>query len=215
MRIYLFRHGEPQTAVDGLVAGGGTDCELSDHGREMTLQNARHVVDAGIDCIITTGMHRTDVMGRFLNTEYGIPHMVEADFREWHLGSLEGGTWNAFVSIPRCQEYITGVRVADTEPTEQLMERVSRACDRILALPHKAIAINGHFMVNNAILNHLLKHDPRMQYRQDYGCLNVIETSPEPTVMELNTIRYNPSLLRNHNAKTTIDSHLSNAKTNV
>ena len=179
--IYLFRHGAVEEAYDGRCRGS-TDCELSEQGMLMAQANAEFLIRQKIDAIVTTGMKRTDYMGKLVVEALDIPNITYPELAEMRLGKWEGQRWDAICKeTPELYAAFSrdplSVHVPSAEDPEDYRKRVIDGWQRITEYPASSIGVNSHRITNAIILAHIRQTTAKLE--QEAGCMNEIEVTDD------------------------------------
>lgn len=197
--IYLLRHGEVEDAYKDRTRGSGTDCLLSPAGKRMSLINARFLVLNRVQRVITSGMKRSDYLGKYLSRHYGINHEIDTDFRELGLNEWEGRLFDDIkkahpeASAKFMANPLSGAFPGMEDPVE-CERRVLAAWERALEADIQEQAIVAHGVINTVILRAIakLREFPLLQ---EIGCMNEIVVEPPPKLVRTNVLLYTPEML--------------------
>lgn len=89
MIVVIIRHGETPQNVRG-VFQGQSDPDLDDVGIERFKEVGRLLKDEAWDAIYSSNYKRAMASARFLTADIKVPRYTSADFKERHLGTLDG-----------------------------------------------------------------------------------------------------------------------------
>ncbi len=181
MRLYLFRHG----AVSQLdLYFGQFDNPLSEAGLAQSDAIAGVVQDLELAAVYTSDLGRSVEAGRRIQRAVGLPFVADERLREIHLGWADGearSEADARDPALRDRTYTSLVEAPFTEGGEtvpELAERV-RAFLAECTARHRGrkVVVIGHNTPNRIILGDALglPLSGIFSFRQDFGCLNVIE----------------------------------------
>jgi len=92
-RLYLVRHGQSAGNAEGRFGGHGTT-PLSELGVQQAEKTARLLAKEGVDIIYSSDLLRAVQTAEPLGKLLGIAVNATADFRERHVGVLEGLTFD-------------------------------------------------------------------------------------------------------------------------
>src|ERR1035437_6570643 len=92
-RLFLIRHGQSAGNAEGRFGGHGPT-PLSDLGRDQAEKTAKALVKEGIDAIYTSDLLRAVETAEPLARLLDLPIHSSPDFRERHVGVLEGLTFD-------------------------------------------------------------------------------------------------------------------------
>lgn len=108
--IWYVRHGESESNVRGVFAGGQDDTPLTDNGREQAHHAGKKLKDLGIrfDQVIASPLSRTRETAQIIAAELRFEKtkiMIDDRFREYDVGSgngisYEGATSQLLTSFP-------------------------------------------------------------------------------------------------------------------
>ncbi|MBI2025675.1 histidine phosphatase family protein [Candidatus Kaiserbacteria bacterium] len=79
--VYLIRHGESESNVDGVYRG--RDAELTDTGREQAKAVAGRIKRIGVEALITSTFPRAHETAAIIGECIGLPVETEEQFGEW------------------------------------------------------------------------------------------------------------------------------------
>jgi alpha-ribazole phosphatase len=166
-RIYLLRHGEPETRG---VLLGQSNAGLSAAGRTFVA----HLQLPRYESVYTSPLRRCLETCIHLNlTPTILPELAEITYGEW-----DGLTWEEIerrwpeIARSKLQDWF-GVTPPGGELWSAFEGRVGRALERILSGPQPAIVV-GHEAVH-AVIAARLTGQPQISFRQRYGELIDIE----------------------------------------
>jgi len=92
-RLYLVRHGQSAGNAEGRFGGHGPT-PLSELGMQQAQKTARLLAKEGVDLIYSSDLLRAVQTAAPLGELSGIAVNATADFRERHVGVLEGHTFD-------------------------------------------------------------------------------------------------------------------------
>lgn len=178
--IYLLRHGEVEKKYLDCFKGK-IDCNLSTKGKKTSLKNAHFLLSQSIDFVITSGLKRTDYVGKLLKKQ-GITHQVISDFQEIDFGDCSGKTWaeiqqkfpdvvNSYITDVKSLQYPNGEKILDAQT------RVIKAWKKLLNTTFTKAAIVGHSGINALLIAYLNQVD-----------INNVETQSLGDIIELRVI---------------------------
>lgn len=134
------------------VFSSTTDTPLAAEGIEQCRAAGKSLVEAGIDCIVSSPFTRAQQSAEVIADELGIDRayiVLNENFVERSFGPLEGTQYKPNMEM----DHIDGV-----EHSEELIARVAKGLDELRALPADTILVVSHGAVGRA-LNHLLHPD--------------------------------------------------------
>ena len=192
--VDLIRHGEP---VGGRrYRGNGTNDPLSELGwqqmwRAVGEENPWHQV-------VTSPLERCRAFAAALACRHELPLAVEPELREVGMGSWEGRTPAEVrerepASYERFYRDPVGQRPPGAEPLENLIVRVGRAYDTLVAChPGRHLLLVVHAGVMRALAGRVLRAAPERWYRIriDYaGLIRIRHGTFGPVLEYLNARR--------------------------
>lgn len=186
--LLLIRHGEsaparPDTPFP-LVDGHG-DPELAPAGRDQALRVAQRLAGEHIDAIYVTSLRRTAETAAPLARRLGLVPQVEAELREVHLGSWEGGLFRKMVAEkhPVAQRMWAEERwdvIPEAEPGAAFAVRVRQAVERLTAShPDEQLAVFTHAGVIGQVLALASDSRPFAFVGADNGSISHIVVTPQ------------------------------------
>jgi len=145
-RVLYVRHGQSETNLRGVFAGGNDDTPLTDLGREQAKNAGRELKGEKVDRIICSPLSRTYETARIIAKEIGFnPNKIQKDKRlqEYDIGSgngmpVEGMTAAKMVSLP------------GTEDPQAFAQRVKEGLQAIAGLEGVTVIV-GHGGVGRII----------------------------------------------------------------
>jgi probable phosphoglycerate mutase len=159
--ILLVRHGESRPATPEepfpLVDGQG-DPELAPDGRRQAVAVGERLRHLPISAVYVTKLRRTHETAAPLCEHLGIPHRLDPDLHEVHLGEWEGGVFRikAHENDPlflRMQQEQRWDVIPGGESHEQLEARISRGLTRIVeAHPNELVVA----VLHGGVIGHIL-----------------------------------------------------------
>ena len=163
-RILLVRHGESAPAHPDRpfpLAGGHGDPPLHPDGEAQAIAvGERLAATESIDAIYVTTLQRTHQTAEPLAQLTGIRPVVEADFREVHLGEWEGGELRvrAAAGDPAFLDAMARQRwdlIPGAEPLADFDRRLQAALKRVVAAhPDQTVVA----VVHGGVIGQLLAH---------------------------------------------------------
>lgn len=113
-RLVLVRHGEPISAVEGIVGGPKGDTGLTERGRTQVRTVAARLAESGelgvIDALYASSLPRAIETAELLAPALGgVAITVRHDLREHDPGEFDGLKWSAAIAQNRIPDF-------DTEP---------------------------------------------------------------------------------------------------
>lgn len=140
--FYLARHGESQSNLERLCAGGGYDSPLTSLGHEQAknlAQRIRDNKDISFDVIIHSGMKRAHDTAKAVHAHF--PHLEfkkHEHFMEHHIGDWEGQNWDDIAPL-----WLKGVNPPNGETWGDFHKRVANAYN-VLKPVYKSPLIVAH-----------------------------------------------------------------------
>ena len=171
-RLYLIRHGQSAGNAEGRFGGHGPTA-LSDLGIKQAAKTAKMLAKEGIDVIYSSDLHRAMQTAEPLAKLLDVEVRAVGEFRERHVGVLEGLTFDEskeqhptdyFALVNRNINHV----ISGGESYRHLLKRITQKLHEILrAHQHQRIAIFTHTGVICFMTLHLLgaihrgtKHTP-------------------------------------------------------
>ena len=156
--IFLFRHGDVEDRFKKRFRGA-LDVGLSPLGQKMSEVNADFLAKLPIDLVITSGLQRTDFVGKLVKAK-GVAHLVERRFREAQFGDWEGKNWEEVIALypeesKRYKEDFLNMQFPGGESVATLRSRLDEAWCEVVKRPEKRIAIIGHSTGNGCLMANL------------------------------------------------------------
>lgn len=181
MRLMLFRHG---AVLRRDLYFGQFDNPLSPEGETQSEAIAEALAGVDLAACYTSDLGRASDAGRRIQRRVGLPFTVEARLRELHLGWADG--------LPRLEAEGRDASLRDrTYPSLALLpfteggETVGDLAARVrpflreLTEHHRGrkVAVVAHNTTNRVLLGDALglPLEAVFSFRQDFGCLNIIE----------------------------------------
>lgn len=181
MTIYLLRHGDIESGGRKRFIGQ-TDVPLTQKGRAQAAMWQEMFETKRLDMIYTSNLARCADTARTIAGCRSVPVKPVPEFREIHLGKLEGLAMDDVrKQLPdewkQRGENMTTYRPDGGESFEDLKRRVVPVFDAIAGKHEGDILIVAHAGVNRIILCHILGIPLSNLFRieQSYGCLNILE----------------------------------------
>ncbi|MGZ3716047.1 MAG: histidine phosphatase family protein [Ktedonobacterales bacterium] len=149
--LYLIRHGEALTNVDGSVAGTQGDKGLTDHGREQARRLRDRLTATGeiqADVLIASTLERARQTAEIIAPALGLPIIADDDVQEMRVGEADGMSHDEFIATHGKPDF----RRSPFKPLSpggenwpHFVVRVATALDRIVREHHgKTIVIVCH-----------------------------------------------------------------------
>ena len=161
-KILLLRHAEVELACRGTFCGH-QDVNLSENGRNQSIDIAPFLADSGIEAVFSSPMKRVqqtiDPTLKRLRLRH---HSVIHDLREVDFGSWTGVKWQDIDDRPdfspaNWMQHLENGEIDDAEPLEDFRDRVDKALETILTPPVPGnLLIASHGGVIRMILSLLL-----------------------------------------------------------
>lgn len=190
--LLLIRHGESAPARPDkpfpLVDGQG-DPELAPEGRQHAERVAERLGTESIDAVYVTTLRRTVQTAAPLAARLGLTSGVEADLREVHLGSWEGGLLRKMVAEnhPVAQRMRAEERwdvIPGAEPAEEFAARVRKAVERLAGKhPGQRLAVFTHGGVIGQVLSLASGSRPFAFLGADNGSISHIVVTGESWIV--------------------------------
>ncbi len=140
--IYFVRHGETQANVDGLIAGGEFESQLTENGKNQAKKAGQKLKDKNIEIIVSSPMERTRDTAKIIAKEIGYDPakiLIDEAFIEV-LNKYYSGKPYAV----RDQHLKEGKLIEDIEHPDKVMARVKAGFERIKKLPAERILLVSH-----------------------------------------------------------------------
>ncbi|MCY4581784.1 MAG: histidine phosphatase family protein [Chloroflexi bacterium] len=192
-RWYLVRHGETVWNRDGRIHGH-VDAELNEHGRQQMRRMARRLADCRFSAAYASDLGRAVESARIIVEGYGVSVETDPDLREFSYGAWEGLTpEEAEAQDPEAYAERMALEpdafaAPNGENTAQLLHRVRRFCERIVAHhePSEDVLVVAHAGSIRALLVCLLglPDDRFWRFTVDCGSLSVVRSHPDGRVLE-------------------------------
>lgn len=138
-RVLLVRHGETPWNRDGRLQGWAP-VPLSDRGREQARAVGAALADRyDVDAVTASDLRRARETAELAAEPLGVTPAFDSDWRERHLGVLQGLTYQAIderhpeYSLSQVGEAAVDARPDGGESLADLRKRVLDAWDRLLA----------------------------------------------------------------------------------
>lgn len=190
--LLLIRHGESAPARPDepfpLVDGQG-DPELAPEGRRHAERVAERLGTERIDAVYVTTLRRTVQTAAPLAARLGLTARVEADLREVHLGSWEGGLFRRMVAEnhPVAQRMRAEERwdvIPGAEPAEEFAARVRKAVERLAGKhPGQRLTVFTHGGVIGQVLSLASGSRPFVFLGADNGSISHIVVTGESWIV--------------------------------
>jgi alpha-ribazole phosphatase len=181
MRLYLFRHG---AVAERELYFGQYDNALSPDGERQSQAIADALADLDLAAVYTSDLTRSADTGRRIQRRTGMPFAADARLRELHLGWADGMSRDeAHAREPRLADrrYDSLVEAPFTDGGESVpaLAARARAFLREIASRHRGrkVAVVAHNTTNRVFIGDALglPLEHIFSFRQDFGCLNIIE----------------------------------------
>lgn len=180
MRVFLCRHGETVNNVAGVLGGDKGNC-LTPLGRRQARLLAARLAGLRVDAVYSSSMLRALETAGFTCRRVRREAVVVPEFREMHLGELEGLPFEqAELRHPRVFDRIFANPWYRPRGGESLRSLQARAMPRFMNLvdrhPGENVAVFAHNLVNRVILASLLgiPLERARVLKQYNACLNVL-----------------------------------------
>lgn len=125
--FYFVRHGESEYNQRGLVAGGKTDCPLTEKGMTQALHLKSKILAMGIKHVISSPLIRAKRTAEIAWS--GVP-IIDENLREFDLGVFEGkldkGVTEYIINLPY------EISVPNGESKKQFAQRITSSINRWL-----------------------------------------------------------------------------------
>lgn len=180
--IFLFRHGDVEDRYKKRFRGA-LDVNLSPLGEQMSQANAKFLVEKPVDVVITSGLKRTDFVGKLVAAQ-GIRHEVEPRFAEARFGEWEGKSWAEVTALfPEAaktykQDFLN-MQFPGGEAVVDLRTRLLGAWNDVLSRPESRIAIIGHSTGNGCLMSHFKNMTFAKVGMQIIGSFHEIHVTPQ------------------------------------
>lgn len=190
--IFLVRHGESAPAVMDrpfdLVDGQG-DPPLAPDGEDQARRVGERLAGERLDAVYVTTLQRTAQTAAPLVARIGLELLVEADFREVHLGDWEGGEFRHRVAEgdPVAAEMFRTERwdaIPGGEPQADFEARLRAAVERVAAAhPDQRVAVFTHGGVIGCLIRLATGASPFAFVGADNGSISHLVVTPERWVV--------------------------------
>jgi len=196
LRLYLMRHGEIESALDGRLCGH-TDAKLSWAGIEQSHRLANELEAVPLAAVYTSDLGRAVFAAQLIAGTHGLTPLPIRDLREANMGDWEG---RPLAEIALAQPQMVSCLFTDPstfrypggESFADFRARVDAAtCEIFAAHREGEIAVVAHGGVCRLIIGGLLDVPPGnlLRLSQDFGCVNVVDVfDGQPLVSLLNYI---------------------------
>lgn len=181
-QIWLIRHPEIENA-DSRYFYGSSDVGLSPRGVEQAGRLAEFLQKNNLKRIITSGLKRSDYLGRMVARTEDISWEVEPFIKEMHFGRWEGMP-AAEVERTEPERYKDclyadmNFRFPGGESVREFFDRVKKGLEKIVKESDESlIAIITHSGVVRMVLMDILNFDYQAywRFRIDYGSLTALD----------------------------------------
>lgn len=190
--LTLVRHGETSANVDG-VWHGSTDTPLTQRGLRQARQVARYLAASRSDArgLYASPLARARLTAEAIGRRLGLAPRVEADLREYHLGSFEGLTYRELIGRHRLFERMRldpDHAPGGGESPRRVAERFAGALRRIAARhPGERAIVVGHGGALTLALGWILDRDAAHWRRVMDNCaVTDLVLEPEPRLLCFN-----------------------------
>jgi alpha-ribazole phosphatase len=192
-RLYLVRHGQVE-GYERVPIYGHTDVLLTEVGLLQFEKLAERLRLTKLTAIYSSDLKRAVTGARIIGRHHDVPHHVFPELREIYFGDWEGlGLQHVRERFPenirhRMTDPVNFRSPGNGETIGELSQRVMPCFENILSRQGgRDFLIVGHGAVNRVILCNALGLDLPHMFRlhQDYGCLNIVDYSPDSTVLRL------------------------------
>jgi alpha-ribazole phosphatase len=192
-RLYLVRHGQV-VGFDGLRANGHTDVDITEIGRIQMESLADRLRLTNIQAIYSSDLKRATKGAQIIGRHHDVRHRIVQELRELYFGDWEGmpiaDIREAYPGeLEKRKEDIANYRPpGGGESMRDLSDRVMPFFSKILeSQKGNDILMVAHGGVNRVILCNALGLDLRniFNIQQEYGCLNIIDYSPDGALVRL------------------------------
>jgi probable phosphoglycerate mutase len=187
--LFLIRHGETVSNVNGVWQGGQGDDPLNERGWAQSLAVATYLAQyLPIGALYTSDLRRAVETAEIIGKRLKLPVQMHAGLREYNFGALEGSTtaeviakWQALLDRWRTDP---SVRPPGGESAIDFAMRVGGALQEIIA-HHQAervavVAHGGSLSVGLAVL--LGELDKWRAYQMSNCGVTIVTMSPSPTI---------------------------------
>jgi len=188
-RLYLVRHGETASNVEGLWQGRQGNDTLNERGRTQSKAAAEALSDSGAGAIYASGLSRAVETAEIIGARLGLPVRVHAGLREYDFGALEGATtsealaeWKALLTQWRTDP---SAKPSGGESAREFTLRVAAALQEIVDR-HSAervivVAHGGSLSVGLAVL--LGEPDCWRDYQMSNCGVSVVRLGLQPALL--------------------------------
>jgi broad specificity phosphatase PhoE len=188
----LLRHGETPLSVEKRFSGR-TDVALTERGEAQAAAAAKHLVDSGIDEIVSSPLRRTQQTAAAVAEVLGLKVEVDDGFAETDFGEWEGSSFRELskTAPAALQAWMDDPRVPPPggESMVSTAARVAAARDRVVSsYPGKTVLIVSHVTPIKLMLRDALDAPINAVYRLhlDLASLSVVDWyAAGPSVVRL------------------------------
>ena len=158
--IFFVRHGESQSNVDGLIAGGEFESPLTENGKKQAKEAGAKLKDKNIELIVSSPMERTRDTAKLIANEIGYDPskiLIDDAFIEVFNGFYSGKSYAL-----RNKHLKEGKLIEGIESSEHVHARVSNGFARLKKLNENRIALISHGATGRmirAIAENIPHHD--------------------------------------------------------
>ena len=160
--IFLFRHGQTDLNLAGIVQGQGVDSELNQLGLKQAKLIFEKFRSFEFDLLITSELRRSQqTFMHFIDNEY--PHQINSDINEINWGIHEGRPTNNKTKA-EFRKLINSWKAGDFsvaleggESGEELIKRVINFWNYLYNVKASRIAVCSHGRVMRAMLSYFVK----------------------------------------------------------
>jgi 2,3-bisphosphoglycerate-dependent phosphoglycerate mutase len=192
--LTLVRHGETSANVEG-VWHGSIDTELTERGLLQAARVAQYLAESrpGAVGLYASPLRRAQRTAEAIGHALGLDTRIEADLREYHLGELEGTSYQELTARHRLFERMRedpDHTPPGAESPRQVAERFVGALRRIAAAhPGERTVVVGHGGALTLALGLLLDRNPSTWRRVMRNCaVSDLLIDPEPRLLCFNEV---------------------------
>ena len=215
-RLVLARHGETVWHAENRYAGGSSDIDLTDHGREQAQALAAWADVQELDALVVSPVRRAQETAAPVAAATGLVPRVAPDLREVDFGIAEGHTIEELVAmdasmVAQFRADPAGHPFPGAEPPDAAADRAA-ACLRQLGVEHRGgrVLVVAHNTLLRLALCRLLDlpvtHYRRIFPRLETAAVTEVALPPEDDLpASLLTLNARPVRDPSHSPRHTLE----------